>query len=260
MPMPARTEGVTFDAAGRLFVSALPDEGNNQLLEIFSDGSNEVAAEADSILGLASDARGILAAGIGTGDLLLIDPDTGTNEIIASDLGAPNFVVTTPWGTILVSDDSRGETTIDEVTWDGEVSIWVDGVPTPNGMVFSLDFSTLYVAATFTESGLWRVPVDEDGTAGTPEKWVTFSSDPVGFPDGVAIDSEGNVYVALNFPANKIAKVAADGTVTTLADGVSSAASLAFGQGEFDPCSLYVTSLLGYQLWRVGTGILGIEN
>jgi hypothetical protein len=31
-------------------------------------------------------------------------------------------------------------------------------------------------------------------------------------------------------------------------------------QGDFDPCSLYVTSLLMNQLWRVGAGILGTEK
>jgi len=255
---PFFTEGITFDATGRLFVSALDDapRSNDQLLEIMTDGSSEFVTEADSLLGIASDARGIVAAGFDTGELLLIHPDTGANEVIASGLGKPNFVVITPWDTILVSDDTTGENTIDEVTWEGAVSPWVQGVPTPNGMVFSLDARTLYVASTFTEPGLWRVPVDENGKAGTPEKWVSLPS----FPDGVAIDSEGNVYVALNFPANKIAKIAPDGIVTTLAEGVDSAASLAFGQGDFDPCSLYVTSLLGTQLWRVGTGIPGVED
>jgi hypothetical protein len=41
---------------------------------------------------------------------------------------------------------------------------------------------------------------------------------------------------------------------------VHTAASLAFGQGDFDPCSIYATSLLGTQLWRVGIGILGTEK
>jgi len=253
------TEGITFDAAGRMFVSSQNNAADDQLLEFFSDGASEVVAEAESMLGLDSEARGILAAGIATGDLLLVDPDTGTNQVIASDLGMPNFVVTTPWDTILVSDDTHGENAIDEVTWDGTASTWVEGVPTPNGMVFSLDSSTLYVATTFEQPGLWRVPVNEDGTAGVPEEWVSFASAGITTPDGVAIDSEGNVYVALNL-ASQIARVAPDGAVTILAEGVSSAASLAFGQGEFDPCSLYVTSLLDHQLWRVGTGILGVEK
>ncbi len=252
-----RTEGITFDADGNLLVSALASEADDQLLSVTTEGTFMVVAEAESILGLESHSSGILAAGIGTGELLLIDPATGASEPIATGLGAPNFVVTTPWDTILVSDDSIGEDTIDEVTWDGDVSTWVAGVPTSNGMVFSLDQRTLYVATTFEEPGLWRVPVSEAGQAGTPEKWITFENATT--PDGVAIDSEGNVYVALNIAA-QIAKVDPEGNVTIIAEGVATAASLAFGQGDFDPCSIYVTSLFETQLWRVGTGIPGTEK
>lgn len=256
-PVATRSEGITFDAAGTLFVSAIVNDGDDQLLQFSPDGTFAVVAESESILGLASDSTGILGAAIGTGELLLIDPATGVSTAIANDLGAPNFVVTTPWGTTLVSDDSTGTDTIREVTLDGDVSVWAQGVPTPNGMVFSLDNRTLYVAATFEGVGLWRVPVSEQGEAGTPEQWVSFGASST--PDGVAIDSEGNVYVALNID-DEIAQVRPDGTVTIIVEGVSKPASLTFGQGEYDPCSLYVTNLFGAQVWRVGIGVLGTEN
>jgi gluconolactonase len=254
---PNRTEGITFDADGNLFASSQDPDVDDELLAVTLEGATEGVAAAESILGLASHANGIIAAAFATGELLLIDPETGMSEPIATGLGAPNFVVTTPWDTILVSDDSAGADTIFEVTWDGDVSTWVDGVPTPNGMAFSLDNQTLYVAATFEEKGLWQVPVLEDGQAGPPEIWVRWNE--VGFPDGVAIDSLGNVYIAVNV-ANQIAQVAPDGTLTIVGEGVVGAASLAFGQGEFDPCSAYVTNLLGTQMWRVGIGIPGTEK
>jgi len=260
MPTPSSTEGITFDADGNLFVSA-QDSGPNdadELLDVSLGGTFDPVAEAPSILGLESHGDGILGAGIRTGNLLLIDPATGDVEVVAEDLGEPNFVVTTPWDTILVSDDRATEGAIHEVTWGGEVSTWVEGVPSPNGMVFSLDNTILYVATTFEDPpGLWSVRVSAEGVAETPEKWVTFASGST--PDGVAIDSEGNVYVALNL-VDQIAKVDRAGDVTILAEGVEKAASLAFGQGEFDPCSLYVTNLFGEQLWRVGAGVLGTEK
>lgn len=256
-PTPERTEGVTFDADGTLYVSAQDQDGPDTLLDVALDGSYESVATSESILGLDSDPRGIVAAGIATGEVLLIEPADGSSEVITDTLDAPNFVVTTAWDTILVSDDSRGTSVIYEVTWDGEVSTWTDEVPTPNGMVFSLDGSTLYVATTFEETGLWRVPVSEAGEAGTAEKWIDFDSSTA--PDGVAIDSEGNVYVALN-TAGQIAKVDPAGNATTLASGLNGPASLAFGQGEFDPCSLYVTSLFSTQLSRVGAGVPGVDK
>lgn len=256
-PTPTRTEGLVFDSDGTLYVSAQDNAGPDQLLEISLDGSNESVAEAESLLGLESESTGILAAGIRTGNLLLIDPADGSNVEVASDLGEPNFVVNTPWGTTLVSDDRPDVGSILEVDADGNVSVWSDEVPTPNGMVFSLDGSTLYVAATFQEAGLWRVPVS-GVMAGTAEKWVAYETSA---PDGVAIDSEGNVYVALN-TAGQIAKVDADGNSTTLADDLRGVgpASIAFGQGDFDPCSLYVTSLFTTQMYRIGTGVLGVQK
>ena len=257
-PTPTRTEGLVFAADGTLYVSAQDNDGPDQLLEVSLDGSNESVAEAESLLGLESHSSGILAAGIRTANLLLIDPSDGSNDEIATGLGEPNFVVNTPWGTTLVSDDRPDLGSILEVTSEGAVSTWSDGVPTPNGMVFSLDGSTLYVAATFQEAGLWRIPVS-DRTAGTAEKWVAYDTSA---PDGVAIDSEGNVYVALN-TAGQIAKVDAEGNSSMLADDFpprTGPASIAFGQGEFDPCSLYVTSLFTTQMYRVGTGVLGVEK
>jgi len=254
-----RSEGIVFDSDGTLYVSAqdpVDDQVPDQLIEVMLDGSNGEVAEAESILGLESDPMGILGAGISTANLLLIDPSDGSNEEVATGLGEPNFVVTTSWGTILVSDDRPEVGSILEVTWEGDVSTWSDEVPTPNGMVFSLDGSTLYVAATFEEAGLWRIPVSSEGVADTAEKWVAYDSVA---PDGIAIDSEGNVYVALN-TAGQIAKVDPEGNSTTLAMGMMGPASVAFGQGDFDPCSLYVTSLFSTNLYRVGAGVLGVEK
>ena len=139
----------------------------------------------------------------------------------------------------------------------GAVALWSDGVPTPNGMVFTLDGNTLYIAATFQEEGLWRIPVSSEGVAETAERWVPFEG---AAPDGVAIDAEGNVYVALN-TAGQIAKVDPAGNSSTLAMDMTGPASMAFGQGDFDPCSLYVTSLFPpAKLYRVGAGVLGVEQ
>jgi hypothetical protein len=69
------------------------------------------------------------------------------------------------------------------------------------------------------------------------------------------------VFVLANF-AGEIWRV--DGTATSLqdgevvADGLASPASIAFGRGEdFDPCSGYVTSLMGSQVVRVSLGVEG---
>ena len=253
-PTPHPTEGIVFDLDGTLYVSAQDADGPDQLLIIDGNGTSRLLAEWPSILGLARDSRGILAASIDAGEVLLIVRGVAVVEVLASGLSAPNFIVTTPWDTMLVSDTAPGVDTIYDVTFEGVVSEWVRGVPAPNGMVFSLDGTFLYVAATFEEPGLWRVPVSPEGEAGVPERWVEFPAGSI--PDGVAIDREGSVYVALNV-LGEVVKVDPDGTVTTLATDVQGVASLAFGAGSRDPCSLYTTNVFGTQLYRIGTGVLG---
>lgn len=88
--------------------------------------------------------------------------------------------------------------------------------------------------------------------------------------EGIVFGGDGALYVSaqdrsgpdqLN-TAGQIAKLDSEGSSTTLADefrGVGPA-SIAFGQGDFDPCSLYVTSLFTPQMYRVGAGILGVQN
>lgn len=253
-PTPTGTEGIVFDIEGTLYVSAQDPTGPDQLLQIANDGTNRSLVEWPSILGLARDSRGILGASVDSGDVLLIVRGVGVVEVLASGVGAPNFIVTTPWDTMLVTDSTPGRDIIYDVTFEGRVSEWVRGVPTPNGIVFSLDRTTLYVATTSEQPGLWRIPVSPRGEPGVPERWVEFPDGSA--PNGVAIDSEGNVYVALNL-AGEVAKVDPEGNATTLATGVAGIASFAFGEGSRDPCSLYATNLLGTQMFRVGTGVLG---
>ena len=79
---PSRTEGVAFTDDGMLYVSALNADADDQLLRISLDGTSETVAESPSILGLESSGDSILAAAIQTGELLVIDPDTGELEVI----------------------------------------------------------------------------------------------------------------------------------------------------------------------------------
>jgi xylono-1,5-lactonase len=64
-----------------------------------------------------------------------------------------------------------------------------------NGPAIAADARTLYHTETLGKR-IWRVPVDEDGSLGTPVLHITIE-DRAGYPDGSVIDAEGCLWVAL---------------------------------------------------------------
>lgn len=249
------TEGLAFSPDGRLFVGGSGVKGDGYVAEIQRDGAWSVVADVPGSVGLAWQGDRMLVAvsdaGDGTGGLVAVDPDSGEVEVRASGISGSNFPAVTPWGTVLVSSPSGG--TLWEVR-DGAVSAWAEGVPSPNGIAFSPDGAMVYVANTYaTPSTVASIPVTGD-SAGAVGVLATLPDGST--QDGVAMDAAGNLYVVNNLPGT-IARITPDGTVTTLAEGVAFGASLAFGEGAWDPCSLYVSSLFSPDVFRVGVGAPG---
>jgi gluconolactonase len=181
----------------------------------------------------------------------------GQSSVFARGFISPNFIVVTPWNTLLVSDDCPRNTTIYEVDAAGNTTVWNTTVTSANGMAFDATFSSLFVATTFvSRPPLYEIAVNADYSAGAATAIHTYDMGTT--PDGVAVDQTGNLYVALNL-AGRIDKVAADGTDSPFATGLTTPASLAFGNGPgFDPCSLYVTSLAGPDIYQVTAGTSGL--
>ncbi len=238
------TEGLALDPAGPVYVV-----GDDHLWKI--DGG-----EAEQILltprGVGAtwwnDAIWVAVWEDGVGDpkpaIYEVQPDGQGKRYDTPTIAKPNFLLPTPWGTLLISDDF--DTRIFE--WDaGEVSVWASGISSPNGMGFSPDGKTLWVASTFTNPGLVAITLDGE-KAGASEKVVAF--DPGTTPDGLAVANNGAVYVALNL-AGRI-DVWDGEAVHTLTDGtIPTPASLSFGLGAVDTCTLVVTSLFGDDVWTV---------
>lgn len=81
---------------------------------------------------------------------------------------------------------------------DGELTLLTKEMTRPNGIAFSPDEKTLYVAQSDPKAALWKAfPVKEDGTLG--ESRVFFDATPMvgkhkGLPDGLKVDSAGNLW------------------------------------------------------------------
>ncbi|MCB9681944.1 MAG: SMP-30/gluconolactonase/LRE family protein [Alphaproteobacteria bacterium] len=249
----AGTEGVTFGPDGTLYVTT-----KDRLVTIDTAGTVTDLAAANGSIGAAWWKGDVWVAvtkdeaGDDAPALLQVSPAGVVTRHPTPEIGAPNFLTPTPWGTLLVADDY--DTRIFEVTAAGVVSVWAEDVPSPNGMAFTPDGATLWVASTFTmPPPLSRIPVT-DGEAGTREAVHTFAAG--SSPDGVAMGVDGEVLVALNSLSGSVV-VWRDGGVETLADGLPTPASLAFGRGAFDPCSVVITSLFGNTVQLLPTGIEG---
>jgi DNA-binding beta-propeller fold protein YncE len=249
------TEGIAFSPEGRMFVGA-----RDVIAEVFPDGSWQQIAAVPGSIGFAWWGEHLLVAASDSGlgndldGVHLVDVDSGEVTLLGEGLSGANFITVTPWGTLLVSDP--GEVGILEQDGDGNVTSWQSELESPNGMVFSADTNTLYVATTFENPApLWAVPLVAHEPQ-TPENLVEWAAGNV--PDGLAIGQSGTVYVSQNI-AGRIDAVTAEGAATELAWGVDYTASIAFGEGEgWDPCSLYSTSLFGGDIYRIGVGEAGL--
>lgn len=247
------TEGIAF--SGDTLYVAEP-EG---VVTVGVDGAVTPLADVPAALGLAPASQGgVHVADPGVFDFSGDDDDgvlhhlasDGTLTTLAAGMPNPNFVLAAPWGDLLVSDDTGD--TVYEVDPQGGVSPWLGSVPSPNGMAWSGD--TLLVVSTMVpEPPLWAVPV-ADGVAGEPVPVRVFDTGDA--PDGVAVDSAGGAWVALNLVDELVRVDVATGEVTDVVEGITAPASLAFGAAEgFDPCSLYVTELRGERVWRVPVAV-----
>lgn len=81
---------------------------------------------------------------------------------------------------------------------DGKLTLLTKEMTRPNGIGFSPDEKTLYVAQSDPAAAIWKAfPVKDDGTLGEGKvffdatKWV---KDRPGLPDGLAVDKEGRVW------------------------------------------------------------------
>jgi gluconolactonase len=165
------TNGLALDAEGRLVMCC---HGDRCVARIEKDGARTVLA--DRYDGKRFNSPNDLAYHK-NGDLYFTDPPYGLPDRSAQEL------------------DFCG---IYRLSQDGKVTLLYDKMTRPNGIAFSPDCKTLYVAQSDPKAAIWNAfPVKSDGTLGQPKllfdatKWV--ASRP-GLPDGLKVDVHGNLW------------------------------------------------------------------
>jgi gluconolactonase len=233
------------------------------------------------------------------GDLIIAqDADTGGRAVLRRNLttGATTVVVNSYQGKRLnspndVTSDARGRiyftdaryggnepmelpNAIYRVDPDGKTTQLATDILRPNGIEVSPDGKRLYVAASNSPTlpanpngpaqdrfGLSRggvVVYDLDSNGSISNGRLFYRNDDFG-ADGMAMDTDGNLYVALHNgnpkePKGAVVVLAPDGTVLMTrpaADGVAPT-NLGFGRGR-DANLLYMTSGFRWGLYRIKT-------
>ncbi|MFJ2114129.1 SMP-30/gluconolactonase/LRE family protein [Streptomyces sp. NPDC087850] len=165
-------------------------------------------------------------------DELWQDPEIRMNDGACDPAG--NFYCGT-----MAYDTRPGAGTVYRLAPDGTTSVAHTGVTISNGLVWAPDGTFAYYVDTPTRT-VARVTVDPaTGRFTALEPWVTI--DPAdGSPDGITLDAEGGVWVAL-WGGSAVRRYAPDGTLDEVVEvNARQVSACAFG-GE-DYRRLYITT------------------
>jgi gluconolactonase len=157
--------GTTFDLQGRLIVCE-PD--GRRVVRVDNDGNVEP---------LVSE----------IGGKLLNKP----NDVVCRSDGSLYF--TDPGLRVPLEERELAENGVWRVATDGSVSLVAD-CEYPNGLAFSPDERTLYVANTRWSAYIHAFELDAPGRVLRRRIFADMSSEEEGVPDGMKVDAEGNVW------------------------------------------------------------------
>ena len=194
-------EGPSFDRAGNLYCTDIP---YGRIFRVSPQGVFEVVAEYDGEpngLKIHKDGR-IFITDYRRG-LMVLDPASGKIEPFLSRRHSESFkglndLFFASNGDLYFTD--QGQTGLHDPTGrvyrlstDGRLDCLINTVPSPNGLVMNPEENVLYIAVT-RGNCIWRGPLMKDGSL--TKVGVFFQLYGPSGPDGLAMDSEGNLAVA----------------------------------------------------------------
>ncbi|WP_157248194.1 SMP-30/gluconolactonase/LRE family protein [Nonomuraea typhae] len=154
-------------------------------------------------------------------------------------------------------DDTPGAGALYRLDPGGACERVLGGVSISNGLAWSLDEQLLYYVDTPTG----RVDVfDYDPASGSLGDRRVFAEIPRGYPDGITVDADGHVWVAL-WDGGAVVRLRPGGQLDrTIELPVANVTSCAFGGANLD--ELYITTAWdgrgGGELWRCRTPYTGL--
>lgn len=133
----------------------------------------------------------------------------GTISVLAErykgkKLNSPNDVIVRSDGTVYFTDpfyttmnpsppEELGYKGVYKIVPDGQLTLLADDYTFPNGLAFSPDESVLYINDTIKRH-IRAYDVNSEGTISTGRVLIEMEGDGFGAPDGMKVDTKGNVY------------------------------------------------------------------
>jgi gluconolactonase len=225
------SNGLHFDAQGRL---VLCQHGDRRIARLKGDKSFETLADRYDGKRFNSPNDAVFKS---NGDLYFTDP---------------------PYGLEGLNDDPAKELKFNGVyrlAKDGTVTLLTKEMTFPNGIGFSPDEKTLYVAQSDPKQPIWKAfDVKPDGTLGSgrvfADSTAWFEAGRKGLPDGLKVDQKGNVFAT---GPGGVHVFAADGTHLGTIDTGEATANCGWGE---DGTVLYVCADM--YLGRIKTNTKGL--
>ncbi|MBW1710773.1 MAG: SMP-30/gluconolactonase/LRE family protein [Deltaproteobacteria bacterium] len=206
-----RPEGVMALDNGDLYTA----DGHGRCSKINRDGETTFFGDVGGAPnGICIDGKGnCIIANIGNGQVQSLSPD-GRHEVLLTHvenkrIPAPNFPFIDSRERLWVSNSSEQENlqeALQKPVPDGSIVLIADkkskivaeGICFANGITLDQDEEFFYVAETMLRRVL-RYKIAEDGSLTGPEVYGPENLGRLGFPDGIAFDEAGNLWVT--FPA-----------------------------------------------------------
>jgi gluconolactonase len=258
-------EGVVVASDGTVWAS---ENRRGAVTAIAADGQmRRIEGLGGNPNGICMDLEGnVIVANVGGGWVQRVYPD-GRHEIIADSVDgrpftSPNFPLVDSQGNIYVSistwraDSAEAFTNpapdgaVVRISPDGLAEVLAEGFIYANGLALTEDESALFVAQT-TALNVMRVPLGPDGNVGSAEHYGPDLGE-TGLPDGLALDSRGNLYVAL-VTMNAVGVITPEGEFQIIledpdAEKIRNPSNIAFGGPDLRDA--YIGSLGGTSLPR----------
>ena len=198
-PTPVFLEGPVFDKDGNLWVTDIPW---GRLFKVSPTGEVSIGLEydghpngmkflTDGTALIADHKRGLMRFDPASGEVTTwfdryrLEPFKGCNDLTIAQNGDVWF---TDQGQSSLADPSGRVYRVRKS--DGELELMLDGLPGPNGLVFTQGEGALLLAMT-RANAIWKVMLHPGGKPGKMGVWVQMQGGTG--PDGLAIDDDGNV-------------------------------------------------------------------